>query len=243
MLDKRSTRYILDRQPDREEELASRIAHRRAAKAAHRKRLLKERRGAAPTSLAERVRHLAHGKLHCCLMQQALPDTGISSVVLARDTDNGQVAMAAFLVDAFALGIKDVLFDVVEPSEFAAHIAFLNIGAPLTPVEPSYARKLLRAAAGYAASLGLRPYRGFAAIEGLFGDVRAEDCSETFEFGCEGKPLYLVGPGESTEQVIRRFGRLYEQLGPDGFDFAIPPDDWEEGEDGADAPAARRATA
>ena len=82
----------------------------------------------------------------------------------------------------------------------------------------------------YAASLGLRPHRGFAAIEQLFGDVRAEDCRETFAFGHDGKPLYVVGPTESTEQVVRRLGRLADRLGPEGFDFVIPTDDL--GDDG-----------
>src|SRR5207302_274678 len=91
---------------------------------------------------------------------------------------------------------------------------------------PSYARKLLREAAAYAASLGLRPHRGFAAVVQLFGDARAEDCTEEFEFGCDGKPRYVVGPSESIVQVARRVGTLTERLGPDGFDFVIPA--WEE---------------
>lgn len=210
--------------------MATNAADRRAAKATRRKRLLKQRSRTAPVSLADKVRYLARGNLRCCLMQQAPPETGISSVILARDAANGQIAMAAFLVDAFALGVKDVMFDVLEPSEFEEHLLLLNAGMPLTPVEPSYARKLLRDAAAYAASLGLRPHRGFAAIEQLFGDVRAEDCRETFAFGHDGKPLYVVGPTESTEQVVRRLGRLADRLGPDGFDCVVPIDDL--GDDG-----------
>ncbi|MGE5268377.1 MAG: hypothetical protein ACM3JG_01755 [Thiohalocapsa sp.] len=83
----------------------------------------------------------------------------------------------------------------------------------------------MRDAAAYAASLGLRPRRGFVAIEGLFGDARTDDCTEVFEFGCEGRPLYVPGPTESAEQVLRRVDGLVEHLGPNGFDVAIPGDD------------------
>ena len=162
-----------------------------------------------------------------------LPETGISSVILARETESGQIAMAAFLVDAFALGIKDAMFDVVEHSDFKFQISLLNEGAPLVPVEPSRARKLLRDAAAYAASLGLRPHRGFVATEQLFGDVRAEDCSETFAFGHDGKPVYMVGPSETAAQIVRRLENMTERLGPGGFDLVIPAGD--EVEEGADA--------
>src|SRR5271170_2928380 len=148
--------------------MASNIAHRRAAKAAHRRKLLNTRREAAtPVSLAEKVRRLATGPLHRCLIQPEMFETGIGTVVLARRAETGEIAMAAFLVDVFSLGIKDVVFQVIEPSQFETYIAMGHEAAPFSAVDPSYARKLLRDAAAYAASLGLRPYRGFAAIEQL----------------------------------------------------------------------------
>jgi hypothetical protein len=208
--------------------MAPNIAHRRAAKAARRKKLLASRRAAEPVSLAERVRRLATGELHCCLMQR---EAGINSVFLARETDTGEIAVAAFLVDAFALGIKDVFFRAMQPSDFEAFLSAALDAAQVAPVEPSYARKLVRDAAAYAGSLGLRPPREFAAIERFFGDVRAEDCAETFVFGRDGRPFYVVGSTETTRQVANRLQHLAEQLGPEGFDFVIP----EEDEDDADA--------
>ncbi len=202
--------------------MASDVARRRAAKAARRKKLLKTRRAATPVSLADKVRFLATRPLHRCLIQPEMFETGIGTVVLARRVENGQIAMAAFLVDAFSLGIKDLMFLVLEPFEFEAYIAMAQEAAPFRAVDPSYARKLLRDAAAYAASLGLRPHRGFASIEQLFGDVRAEDCTEEFAFGRGGKPVYMPGPTESTAQVLRRLEHLVERLGPDGFDCMIP---------------------
>jgi hypothetical protein len=121
-----------------------------------------------------------------------------------------------------ALGVKDVIFDFMFPSEFDEQVSMLDAATPLVPVDPSYARKLLRDAAAYASSLGLRPHRWFAASEQLFGDVRAEDCAEEFSFGIDGRPVYIPGPVESAAQIERRLSRLTERLGSDGFDIVIP---------------------
>ena len=198
------------------------VARRRAARAIRRKRVLASRRALEPVSLAEKVRRAATWPLHRCLLHDDIADGGIGTVFLTRQSPSGEIAMAAFLVDLFALGIKDVIFRHLEPSGFDDFIRNANEELPVRPIDPSFARKLVRDAAAYAASLGLRPYRGFAAVEPLFGDFRAEDCTEEFRFGCDGRPRYVIGPGESPAQITRRLGTLIDRLGPDGFDF-MPP--------------------
>jgi hypothetical protein len=39
--------------------------------------------------------------------------------------------------------------------------------------------------------IGFAPARDFAVVERLFGDVQAEACDAAFQFGYEGKPLYV----------------------------------------------------
>ncbi len=216
--------YMLGR-PLRRRVMASNIAQRRAAKAAQRKQALRARRAAAPISLADRVQRFASCPLYRCMVQPEMFESGIGMVILARQAETGEIATAIFLVDAFSLGIKDAVFQLLEPSEFDFIVTTMSEAAPFRPVDASYARKLLRDAAAYAASLGLRPHRGFAAIARLFGDTRAEDCPAEFSFGYRGRPYYVAGPIESTDQIARRLGRLTEQLGPDGFDFMVPLSD------------------
>jgi hypothetical protein len=215
--------------------MASNITHRRAAKAVRRKQLLKARQAGAPISLADKVRRFAARPIHRCLIQPEMFQTGIGTVVLARQAETGEIAMAIFLVDMLSLGIKDLIFELLEPSEFDFYVTTMSQAAPFRAVEPSYARKLLRDAVAYAASLGLRPYRGFAAIEQLFGEVRAEDCTEGFAFGLKGRPVYMPGPVESLAQVERRLERLIDRLGPEGFDIMLPPEE-EDLSDGDAAP-------
>lgn len=202
--------------------MAKSIAQRRAARAVKRKHELKARRVAEPAGLAANIRHYAGCPLHACVMTADGFATGMAAILLARRAPNGQLAVAAFLVDLHATGVKNCFFRVIESSEFAEWVESASGGEPLRPTEPSRARKLIREAATYASTLGLRPHRGFVAIEGLFGEIRAEDCHEEFVFGCDGRPVYAPGPTESPAQIERRLSRLIERLGPAGFDVALP---------------------
>ncbi len=207
--------------------MTSPAAHRRSLKNARRKERLRTRRAAMPVSLAEKVQREAHGPIVYCLLQPEVFASGIGTLFFARRTQSGPLATAVFLVDAFAFGVKDVMFELMEPSEAEAYIAVMGLAAPWQAVDPSYARKLLRDAVAYAGGLGLRPHRGFHSIEALFGDVRAEDCGECFVFGHEGKPLYVVGPTETPKQIVMRLDRMVEGLGPEGIDFILPNRDEE----------------
>jgi hypothetical protein len=217
--------------------MASSIAQRRALRDARRKKLLGGRRALEPVSLADKVRVAAEWKLHTCALHGDIAG-GICTVYLARQSPVGPLALAAFLVDSFALGIKDVVFDLTEPSEFGEFLEMAGGEVTLTPIEPSYGRKLVREAAAYGASLGLKPPRNFRSVELMFGDVRAEDCREEFHFGCEGRPCYVLGGLETTRQVGRWIERLTDTLGPDGFDIVMPQlDDPSLAEKGTATPA------
>jgi len=222
---------------------AARLAQRRAAKAKRRKQVLMERRRRVPTSLADKIRLFAELPLHGCLLHGGLQDDGMATVFLTRKCRTGQLVMAGFLIDAMALGIKDVVFQVIEPSEFNEIVVEMERAAPVTRVEPAYARKLVRDAAAHGRSLGLRPPRNFAVLERLFGDVRAEDCTETFEFGDGGRPVYVVGPTENAREVAERLASLTRSVGPSGFDFIIPSEDDDAFEPDAEEPPADTASA
>ena len=157
-------------------------------------------------------------------------------VFLARRSSAQRVALGGFLVDRFCLGVKDALFREAEEAEIEALLDDLETTAPFEAVDPSYARKLLHDAVAYARSLGLEPHADYAAIEPLFGDVAADACDVQFEFGFQGKPLYVPGPSESPTQIRRRVDLLRRRLGADGFVFGDIEDalDALEGPDGED---------
>lgn len=203
--------------------MSSSIARRREAKAARRKKLLAERRretqGGTSGSLAGRVERLARTPIYCCLLQEGLFETGTGTLILARGTPPTGFVMASFLLDPFCLGVKDVICRPIEASELEEVIAVMEEGGPFVDVEPAYARKLLRDLVLYARSIGLEPPREHKVAERLFGDVSADAVDATFEFGVEGRPLYIADSTETPAQVRERLERLRRTLGEDGFDF------------------------
>ncbi len=203
--------------------MGSRNLHRRQAKAVRRKKVLAERRrletAGGQGRLARDVRRSRTAPLRSCLVQSGLFENGFGMVALTRKTGARTLALAAFLVDAFCLGVKDALFRELEEAKMESFLEAFEETAPFEEVDPSYARKLLRDAAAYGGSLGLEPHSDYAALESFFDDIDADACQVEFQFGFRGKPLYVPGPTESRTQIRRRFDLLSRRLGVDGFEF------------------------
>jgi hypothetical protein len=129
---------------------------------------------------------LALAPIHRCLLQDGLFERGIGTLLLARGTPSAGFTMATFLLDVFCLGVKDVVFQHVEPSELDDIVEVMAAEVPFTVVEPSYARKLLRDLVAYARLIGLEPAREYKTAELLFGDVAADACDRSHPHDRDG---------------------------------------------------------
>ena len=136
--------------------MGTNIAARRAAKANRRKAIVAEKRKAEmfAGALTERIRRAAIAPIRHCLLPEALFETGIGTLILARGTTADQLAMGAFLIDVWCLGVKDALFQSVDAQDFEMYVDATDATQPLVRVEPSHARKLLRDVAVWADSIG-----------------------------------------------------------------------------------------
>lgn len=173
--------------------MSSRNAQRRHAKATQRKKILEQRRRLEPNGaggeLAREIRRASAHPLHASLMQDSVFQSGVGMVFLSRKTGAGDVALGAFLVDAYCLGVKDAMYRELEAGEMEELLEGASATAPLTPVDPPYARKLLRDAAAYARSLGLPPHADYAMVEPLFGDVAPDACDVEFPVWSRRPPV------------------------------------------------------
>jgi hypothetical protein len=190
----------------REAAMATNMALKRAAKANRRKAVLAEKRKSesVAATLPEQVRRAASTPIQFCLLTEGLLQRGSGVMVLARGITTDHLGIGVFLLDSFCMGIKNVIFGRMGGQEFEAMIGTLEAEVAQDPVEPSYARKLLRDLAIWAQAVGFAPATDFAVVERLFGDVSAEACDMAFQFGREGKPFYIQGLSDSPAQVLRR---------------------------------------
>ena len=121
--------------------------------------------------------------------------------------------------------MKDV---IAKPS--ASLLEFREIlpksGVEVRQIDPSCALKLIEQAWCYGIGLGFKPKAStaFSGALNIFGNTDPKLCSQQFDFGWRGKPVYV--PGEDTDPEIV-VAHLVAALGADGFVVAnseeLPP--------------------
>lgn len=192
-------------------------AEKRNAKEKAKRRELARRR---PDDLGQRlVRATAAPILHCCTTE-SLWSSGIAQVLVSRQLTSGQVAFAIFLIDRYCLGVKNAHCDFAARGWYFENVYERVAGSsPLVPLTPADARKLVEEAVQYARDLGFAPHPDYATAKFIFGDIVASD--RQFEFGKEGKPLFISGPHDSPGRCHSIIGILAERCGSGGFDCLV----------------------
>ena len=202
--------------------MAVNMAQKRARKAQRRKQMVaqKQRAEELEASLPARVQRAAQAPIQGCFLTEALFDGGMGTLMLVRGTTPYRVALGSFLLDTFCLGIKDVTFELMGGEDFQFYMDAMGAASPMIPVDPAYARKLLRDLAAWSQAIGFAPHPEFAVAERIFGDVNAEASDAVFQFGCDGKPFYIPGPTDTGPLIKRRIEQLRRLVGDDGFGCA-----------------------
>jgi hypothetical protein len=208
--------------------MAVNIAARRGAKNQRRKAVVAQKRKAElqANGIAGQVCLAQSDPIQHCLVSEGLFDTGMGVLILARGATPYSLTMATFLLDTFDLGVKDTFLRSVSGREFASHIDYMSFTSPMVPVDPSYARKLLRDLVTWARNRGIAPHRDYPKLEPIFGATSAASCDVEFQFGYDGKSLFVGDMSEmarvlteSDDGIMIDHGssdtRLVENASPD----------------------------
>ncbi|WP_313950444.1 hypothetical protein [Accumulibacter sp.] len=145
---------------------------------------------------------------------------GIGMLALARALPNGDMALAAFVVDVYCLGVKKARFSVVSADEWAAFVQPFDFEA----IDPGCLRKLIEGAVDYARDLGFPPHAEYAAAAALFGNIDAAACAQRYTYGKDDKPLYVSGAEDTPAQSQHILETLTSRLGAKGFHFLTAVD-------------------
>jgi len=186
-----------------------------------RKDLLKTQRTASQIRGADLS--YATSPIHECLAPNTLFETGIGYVVIARKTNDGLIAVSAFVLDVFCLGVKNALFKVSSEIEYETKIKHQLLSSgddeQYENIHPACARKLIEGAASYAKELGFFPHRDYKDAKVLFGNIDVNACPEKYVYGKNGKPFYISGPNESAGQSKRIVDQLRKRCGEENYEY------------------------
>jgi len=193
---------------------------RRAAKRKEKKHLIaREQSG----GLVARLTTAARFPVLNSLVSEDVWEEGLGSALLSRAMSDGTVAVAIFLVDRFCLGVKDALVDVVNRLDYETnYLKRIRSDFETRDVPPEMLRKFVEQAIAYADELGLAPHPDYERAKLLFGDIDPGKSTEEFEFGKDGKPLFIAGPEDTPQRCRMILNTLLERLGPDGFEYIMP---------------------
>jgi hypothetical protein len=176
-------------------------------------------------------RAIREAPIHEVHIPKGLFTLGVGHVVVSRVVAPGMFAVGVFLVDVFCTGVKDSFLAVVDREDYEEMRNKLDRQAGNDAnASPAYARKLIDEVTVYAEGLGFRPHGKFSRACWVLEAIDPAECDATFEFGQDGKPLYVSGPYDSPSVIDRTRRKLEHACGPDGYEFIIPmpESDWDD---------------
>lgn len=149
-------------------------------------------------------------------------------MVITRYKSAGRVEAGVFLLDTYCLGVKNAFFLQCHETEVADVVARTcsgGDGTPATEHSGAWGRKLVEDAVAYAQRLGFAPHHHYKQAARVMGGINPKECSETFVFGYNGKPLFIGGPNDSEarcRQITHILTKKFSQ--PPAFDYIVPLD-------------------
>jgi hypothetical protein len=170
---------------------------------------------------APRIALAGNAPIHESLVPAALFEKGIGNLVFSRSLPDGRLALAAFLLDVFCLGVKNAFSAIMPRHDYAKRLIGRLAAENLQPIDPACFRKLVEGGVAYAHELGFSPHADYAVACQIFGDVQPTPCSRCFEYGRDGKPFYISGPHETSNQIETILEQLQRRLGPGNFDYLV----------------------
>jgi hypothetical protein len=179
-----------------------------------------------------------------CYINEDWQDKGIASVTVLKRAPGGGLALGAYLIDTWCLGLKDVWGRLdISQLEFEDHIEHAKAHLALVRIAPEQARQLVAGAIRFAKQNGFRlppKYERWTALLGTAGEVATADLSP---FGIEGGKLRYVGSTEDLrdrligcrlEDFLARKDVEYIAGPPMGYDDDEFDDEFEDGSDPVD---------
>lgn len=142
-------------------------------------------------------------------------NTGTAQVIIAREKMNGEKIFASLFIDFWCMGVKDVIYDIVDEETFETICDTLKNSIPTDSLtsDPNFAFNLIYGAVEYAEDLGIAPHKDFEIAQYVLDDVEDIEYID-ITFGRDGKPVYIPSENDNVGKILKT---LNDKVGPENY--------------------------
>ncbi len=97
--------------------LSARQRQKKLEKKKKKRQLVKGTGSTAFAGTAKAANYARH-PIYECLVPSGLFETGLGTIIVTRRTPGGEIAISAFVVDVFCLGVKNALFKLASEQDY-----------------------------------------------------------------------------------------------------------------------------
>jgi hypothetical protein len=185
----------------------------------------------SPRDVLAHVRQARTYPIEGCWIMPGWEEHGMAVIVVARRQTNGNIVYGTYMVDYYCLGLKNTFFNADIPAGRFRRVILPEVMQDNEPQEisPALAHEIIYGAIEYARQYGFRPQRDYRRSQYILDPPGTHPVTGTIEFGFEGKPLFVSGPYDNVDAILRQLertageGNFHYMVGLDG----PPSDEWE----------------
>lgn len=142
-----------------------------------------------------------------CKINSNWRENGLAYILISRVQPNNRIVFGSYLVDIFCLGLKDTFCNAdITQSEFESLVSKMYRIDPVVNCTSSLAHTIIYGGIEFAAKYGFTPHRDFNLSKYILEESTSIEKDESVEFGEDGQPLFIQGPYDDPNAVIRTLG-------------------------------------
>jgi len=149
---------------------------------------------------------------------------GLVQIVVARKQPDDSICFGVYLVDKLCLGLKNTFARANRPY-IRYQVELARFFQDIEPQECSIdlACQMIYESIDYAAQFGFTPNKDFELSQLILPPRGEYRVTQKLKFGQKGKPLYISGPHDNPQAIIKQ---LEETAGSGNYDYVVmaPPD-------------------
>lgn len=158
-----------------------------------------------------------------CMVSSEWEETGMCTVVIAREHINGNITFCTYVVDLYCLGVKDTLYQFnVSMTQYRDILEKISTEMEMINIDYALAHNIVLASVEFAEEFGFKPCKEYESITKFMLEEDTDDI-ELIEIECgkDGKPFYVQGPFEDDAKAHRIIAQLEKTAGRGNYNFIL----------------------